>query len=418
MPAQFPLSRAVGEIAAAEKSGKGVSGDIASFWWDYEPEEQYATDAVKRHAVEFYKKALADGSISGLKKTLAEKRVASLGPVVESGAAAAAAAPASEPAKPAVAEIKPEPKRTEVASKPAPAVPASAKGGRWTLPKTFQTPLERSLDLGGGVTMTFCACPAGSFTMLDHKVTITRPFWISKTVVSMQQLLTFPGWNGFDRLRRKDLVDKVMRESALKDNFKTVPIRYGEICTYTDWMTKKYRGILPPGYVFRMPSEAELCYAYGAGADEDRVNVSVCCDDFTITGNALANLGWTPKLDYYDWGSFPKEYFWLRFMSLPTQNSFGVVPIVAKNSAQFVFDRINTELRDNVNEVSGLNSIKALMRYEAEEVDPLRLGSASLITRGALPRTAIVVICNAWHAANFMVVIGPDLEAEKKAAKK
>ena len=26
--------------------------------------------------------------------------------------------------------------------------------------------------------MPFCACPAGSFRMLDHKVTITRPFLI------------------------------------------------------------------------------------------------------------------------------------------------------------------------------------------------------------------------------------------------
>ena len=409
-----------GEIAAAEKSGKGVSGDIASFWWDYEPEEQYATDAIKRHAAEFYQKALTDGSLSGLKKTLAEKRIASLGPVVESGAAAAAAAPAAATEKPAVAERKPEPPRAEVSSKPAPAVPASAKGGRWTLPKTFQTPLERSLDLGGGVTMPFCACPAGSFTMRDHKVTITRPFWFSKTVVSLNQLDAFPSGNRW--LRNVDANGSMVKfRKQFANRFSTINVAIEVASKYTKELTEKYRGVLPPGYVFRLPTEAEMYYAYYAGADEESAVIPGTDDVLTTTGEALAELGWIPKVNVWSWDSIPRGYG--KLVTLPDSNAFGVVPWNARYGYFWILDTVNFDPNKNTYSrgasrdiVQGLDGIKSVMNYAAEEIDPLRTGNHYMEVF-VYPTVPIVRFVRG-HTAFFMVVIGPDLEAEKKAAKK
>ena len=377
-----------GEIAAAEKSGKGKPGDIAEFWWGYEPEEQYASEAIKRHAAEFYKKALADGSISGLKKTLAEKRVASLGPVVESGAASAAAAPASEPAKPAVAEIKPEPKRTEVASKPAPVV---AKGGKWTLPKTFQTPLERSLDLGDGVTMPFCACPAGSFTMLGHKVTITRPFWFTKTPVTLKQHLALPihSYINYDDARKVDKEFKDKTIIVVSFNHEQTPLA----------LNKKYKSILPPGYVFRFATEAEFYYAYRAGDGEF---------DATVDSEAVIRA----KDAFREHGLIPEGrngIDWARFPELPAPNAFGVIPWKGAATMFPVLDQIDVKgswRGDKINDV---------MHYASEEIDPLRKTGQYWLF-GADTRNFRQSGQGNWGC--LWLVIGPDLEAEKKAAKK
>jgi len=404
-----------GEIAAAEKSGKGISGDIASFWWDYEPEEQYASEAIKRHSVEFYKKALADGSISGLKKTLAEKRVASLGPVVESGAAAAAAAPAFEPAKPAVAEIKPEPKRTEVASKPAPAVPASAKGGRWTLPKTFQTPLERSLDLGGGVTMPFCACPAGSFRMMDHKVTITRPFWIAKTPITLFQLMSLPKWKSYVSPGCRVNAEKVAKE--FKGKFITLAFSPEQFKAIINEFGQKYLGVLPPGYIFRLPTEAEFFYAFCEGQDDYNYNFGLVDGDWaTNAGEALVELGWIPRADRWDFRTLPREYGWMRLGNLPEANKFGVVPWRTGGQGYQFLDKINMDKKGYTGDLFPAEH-KEVMMYSDEEIDPLKFGSVALYgCGGGFPRE------KRWWTRGgsgyALIVIGPDLEAEKKAAKK
>ena len=403
-----------GQIAAAEKSGKGVSGDIASFWWDYEPEEQYSAEAIKRHAVEFYKKALADGSISGLKKTLAEKRVASLGPVVESGAASAAAAPASEPAKPAVAESKLEPQRTEVASKPAPSAPVVAKGGVWTLPKTFQTPLERSLDLGGGVTMPFCACPAGSFKMLDHKVTITRPYWITKTQVLLPQFLAVPNWKSY--LWAQNANSGVAEEvvSRFKDSFVGILITRSSAAAYINELGMRYRNVLPPGYVFRLPTEAEFFNAYNAGANDIDAWLGGVDHPTQTTGEAFSKQGWIPKADKWDWKSIPGKY-WMRICEMPKGNAFGVRTHHSDDYGFWLLDKINYPLKE-WGKILGRDGINDIMKYADEEIDPLRQGNCWYDAGGGNIHNCRRI--TRFSSSFFFIVIGPDLEAEKAAAKK
>lgn len=383
----------LGEIAAAEKSGKGKAGDVAEFWWGYKPEEQYVAEStlIKWHAAEFYKKALAEGSLSGLKKTLAEKRVASLVPVVES--------PAAAPEKPAVAEIKPAPQRHEVAPKPAPAAPVAVKDGPWTLPKTFQTPLERSLDLGRGVSMPFCACPAGTFMMLDHKVTITRPFWFTKTPVTLKQRLASPpeGYkHGFPDLEIAQKINKEFMETTI------IPYSYNHH-EMIACLNSRFKRILPPGYVFRFPTEAEFYYAWHAkGDDLDEIGRDI--DAGKRARDAFVQRGWVSEGDKH-----PK-YDWANFAELPEPNAFGIQTWRTWVASYAFLDTINVK-----GQFEGEDKVKAVLQYADEEVDPLRMtGVYRLSSKGA--RHVRAASEGNWGC--LCIVIGPDLESEKAAAKK
>ena len=129
------------EIASAEKAGNGQAVEWADYWWNYDPEEAMAVDAFKAHAAVLYRKAMAAGGIPSLKKTIIERRIAS---IAGSAALAQAASAGRGPAAP-VAKLS-----------------AQGKGGKWDIPPGFTVPLVRSLDLGGE-TMDFAACPGGRF---------------------------------------------------------------------------------------------------------------------------------------------------------------------------------------------------------------------------------------------------------------
>ena len=62
----------------------------------------------------------------------------------------------------------------------------------------------------------------------------------------------------------------------------------------------------------------------------------------------------------------------------------------------------------------GLNEV---MKYADEETDPIRLGRDAIACSPSSPREGMVFPDRGMLLGN-MIVIGPDLEAEKKAAKK
>ena len=80
------LGGAVGKIA--EDEANGIAAEAAEFWWDYTPAATEAKDAIKEHASTLYRKALDYGELEGLKKNLAEKRIAEFKPVLASADAA------------------------------------------------------------------------------------------------------------------------------------------------------------------------------------------------------------------------------------------------------------------------------------------------------------------------------------------
>ena len=63
--------------AAKEEIGGTTLATAGDFWWNYTPTEPTAADAIKAHAVALYRKAIASGELTGLKKVVAEKRIAS-----------------------------------------------------------------------------------------------------------------------------------------------------------------------------------------------------------------------------------------------------------------------------------------------------------------------------------------------------
>lgn len=70
------LGGEVGQMAKAEGEATGTSAELADFWWSYKPTVSEAKDAIRGCAVSLYRKAIDNGELEGLKKSVAEKRIA------------------------------------------------------------------------------------------------------------------------------------------------------------------------------------------------------------------------------------------------------------------------------------------------------------------------------------------------------
>ena len=68
----------VSKIAKVDFSGKGNPLTVGDFWWSYESNYKGGEIVFHNRAAEYYRKAIADGKVDGLKKTLIEQRLASL----------------------------------------------------------------------------------------------------------------------------------------------------------------------------------------------------------------------------------------------------------------------------------------------------------------------------------------------------
>ena len=242
----------------------------------------------------------------------------------------------------------------------------------WSLPSSFATPRLKSLPLGDGVEMNFCACPAGSFMMsnLDkstcHKVSITRPFWIAATPVTARQLrLEFPD-------AERDEPAKAM-ETAFTNMIVACKMQGRIVREYIRRLNMKYAQTLPSGYVFRLPTEAELEYAVrecGGRMPDDK---DVYRDN-KETKRLLESAG----LPYRD-----------DLRLLPTapvpRPPFPVLSSVASakedtHSLGLATLWTDTEqsVLDTVDGRPGTQTAKDSISYSAEETNPLRTGALHL----------------------------------------
>ena len=120
---------------------------------------------------------------------------------------------------------------------------------------------ELVLDLGGGIKMELIPIPAGTFAMgsppgkgrgdeRQHPVTISKPYYIGKYLVTQEQYEAITGTNPSRTVGPKNPVDQVIWKEA------------EEFC---DKMTEKTKAKLPPGYRVLLPTEAQWEYACRAG---------------------------------------------------------------------------------------------------------------------------------------------------------
>ncbi len=220
----------VARIAKAEADGAAKPQELADFWWDYKSD----SNAFRIHAAVFYRSALTDGEFKGLSRERAENRVKEM----ESDNGVVIGAVASR----------------GLEKKQSVAVAAKA-------PKTRQ-PLD--FDLGKGIKLKLAHCPAGKFRMSNapggpnekgtHEVKITRAYWIAPTCVTREMYKVFEA--DYD----KD--EKAKGEKKPTDFVKG----RARAEAFAGWLNEKFKGKLPSGYVFRLPTEAEWEFAQCSGA--------------------------------------------------------------------------------------------------------------------------------------------------------
>ena len=371
-------------IVEAEAKGTAANEQAAELWWNYKPEFEGADNFFKVHAVEFYQKALEKGEISGLKKNIVERRIAQLNEEASAATVVGAATAA---------------KRGN--SITAGAQRASAPTtGQWAIPASFKTPLVRTLKLSDDVGMDFCACPAGTFQMSNvpgqeprhHEVTITRPFWISRQFVTSQQNRDGGGNPVEDGMAQK--LEKMFPEYDIvpKCHLRTIKV-------FISALNERFGTELPKGYVFRLPTEAELEYAVRAGG---RYNSDEVYFDVKCTRKALISKGLLSEEEKKAKG-LPREYGRLLFFERTPVNPWKIIGGWT-NAAQLTLDHV--EVPDGTH---WEGNPKENLVYAQKEIDPLRSGNRWLK--------------RPWHPSRwltkgvnddiFRVVIGPDLVAEK-----
>lgn len=155
-----------------------------------------------------------------------------------------------------------------------------------------------------GLNLTMRWCPAGTFTMgsptmeegrydneRQHQVSLTKGFWLGETEVTQGQWKKLMDGETVVDLARKGLQDdteymiagkkQTLREfwgmsrdgnpmnrcGDLKDNVPVYHVSWNEATEFCRRLTQRERakGLIPDGYEYRLPTEAEWEYACRAG---------------------------------------------------------------------------------------------------------------------------------------------------------
>lgn len=369
------LKGSIARAAKDELSGKFEAVKLGDIWWDYAPEVKFFAPFAKAHAADFYRQAVAAGKLSGLKGPLVEKRIAEAEAKAES--------------------INVGNDAVTAAVEPSPDDP-------WALPAKFKTPLERTLKLADGVDMPFCACPPSTFTMPggkggSHKVTITRPFWISKTFLTQKQYAAF---NPHEEAAA--VVAKLEQHFPNSSGFRYW--WYWEVCCYINELNKRFGTSLPNGYVFRVPTEAELEYVERVAMG--KTFKPQIFDIDKASAKALAAKG----VDLGGWRTQGRN---MRLVFDPDagrtiKNTLGVFSYLIP-AGRLLLDSVDTEPND-------WSKVKDAA-YAEEEVDPVKIGANRMrrvgIGGSEVRKSSSAKWCNV--SGYPYIVIGPDLITEKKS---
>ena len=236
------------------------------------------------------------------------------------------------------------------------------KAAGWRLQEKFKTPLVQELPLPGGVAMKFAAIPPGTFQMSNasggntHEVTISRPFWISRTCVSARELRAL-----LPPRERNEAVENI--EKAFPEFDVAVGgLRHEDYERICNRLNTLYAEILTDGYEFRLPTEAELEYALRQGGTNEMVVVDTKalakreCEGKGM--DAVKDVCFLPRNEINDWGLL----FGLAKGNHVFDTCDGVVCVYGGGRSA---PRVP---------YGGPNAIDKVLAYKDGEVDPVRRG--------------------------------------------
>ena len=390
------------ELDPTSAKGCDVS-KAADFWWNYPAKDSYP---FKIHAVDLYQKGLAGGSITGLRKTLAEKRVKQMESVMQAEGDNATATTPRGSGAPAASDSGAEEPPAKVAA------PAPAPNGK-----------EISVKLATGVTMDFVPCPEGTFEMglpsddnprspeFRHVVQISRPFWIGKYQVTWRQ------WRVFGKDQLDDMINALGGLDAAKDK-----VSYKNAIWFCESMNKKFKRYLPKGYVYRLPTEAEWLYAlYANCMDESDPYVQF------FSGNkskykeiAVTQDDRMKMIEAYGLPAnrIPKHVWPPMKVGTKKPNAWGLYDMLG-NGGHALLDTCQI---DNFKKRWGRNEhvdLAGAFFYKEKEIDPLHYAPSnasrpcSCYIFGRHDKIASQIGRGVEQHASFRLVIGPDLLKER-----
>ncbi len=155
--------------------------------------------------------------------------------------------------------------------------------------KSSNLPVQKTIELGGGLKLEMVLIPAGSFVMGDdsalddqkpaHKVTINKPFYLGKYEVTVEQFRRFveatgyvtdaekgTGFQGAFGWNPETMEFKMNEEYSWRstgfpqsDAHPVVNVSWNDAMEFCKWLSRE------EGNTYRLPTEAEWEYACRAG---------------------------------------------------------------------------------------------------------------------------------------------------------